>query len=159
MTEKEGRLSFELRLERSYTAPPEEVFDLFVDPDAQAALHGSGRPGWVVHRSATDARVGGTSTYVMGADGEEPDTETRVHTAVDRPDRLTFTHSMEIAGGARTVVTEMTITFEGQDGTTLVTMVQTGFERQEDRDGFLEGWSEFLETLGRQLKARHDTEP
>jgi len=36
-------------------------------------------------------------------------------------------------------------------------MVETGFEREEDRDGFMEGWPDFLDTLGRVLKARHDT--
>ena len=35
-------------------------------------------------------------------------------------------------------------------------MVETGFE-EEDRDGFKEGWTEYLETLGKVLKARHDT--
>ena len=65
----------------------------------------------------------------------------------------------------------MTVTFEDRDGKTLVTFLQTGFERDEDRDGFTEGWTVYLETLGRvvskvpgiadepgqpELKARHD---
>jgi uncharacterized protein YndB with AHSA1/START domain len=94
---------------------------------------------------------------VMGVEGEEPDTETRVFTAIERPHRLVFTHSMQIAEWGRSVDTLMTITFEDRDGKTLLTMVETGFEREEDRDGFTEGWTEYLETMGKVLKARHDT--
>jgi uncharacterized protein YndB with AHSA1/START domain len=155
-------MTHELRLERVYDASPEVVFDAFVDPATQEELHGDAMPDWTVHRAETDVRVGGTSTYVMGLKGQDPDTETRVHTVVERPHRLVFRHSMQVAEWGRTVETEMTVTFEERDGKTLLTMVQTGFEREEDRDGFLGGWPTYLETLkgivdpGAELKARHD---
>jgi uncharacterized protein YndB with AHSA1/START domain len=154
-------MTYELRLERLYDAAPGVVFDAFVDPATQEELHGSGDPNWTVERAETDVRVGGTSTYVMGLRGEDPDTETRVFTVVDRPHRLVFRHTMAVAEWAgRTVETEMTITFEEQDGKTLLTMLQTGFEREEDRDAFMGGWPTYLETLkgvvATQLKTRHD---
>lgn len=154
-------MTYELRLERTYDAPPEVVFDAFVDPATQKELHGAGKPDWTVHRAETDVREGGTSTYVMGTTGQDPDTETRVYSIVERPHRLVFRHVMAVAEwGGRTVDTEMTITFEEQDGTTLLTMVQTGFEREEDRDGFLGGWPAYLDTLTgvvtTALKTRHD---
>ena len=155
-------MSYELKLERRYDASPEQVFDAFVDPATQEELHGSGQSDWVVHRCETDVRVGGTSTYVMGPVGQPPDTETRVFSVVERPHRVVFAHSMHLADGDRTVQTEMTVTFEERDGTTLLTMVQTGFEREEDRDGFLGGWPTYLESLrgivdpGDELKTRHD---
>ena len=83
-------MSYDLRLERVYHAPPEVVFDVFVDPTTQEELHGAGTENWTVHRMETDVRVGGTSTYVMGPTGAEPDTETREYTVVDRPHRLVF---------------------------------------------------------------------
>ena len=97
----------------------------------------------------------------MGPAGEAPDTETRVFTVIDRPHRLVFTHSMQIAEwDGRRVDTEMTITFEDRDGKTLLTMVQTGFESEADRDAFMGGWPTYLETLKgvvtSQLKTRHD---
>ena len=150
-------MSYELRIERQFDATPEVVFDTFVDPDTQEELHGSDQEGWTVHRSETDIRVGGTSTIVMGPEGKEPDTETRVYSVVDRPHRLVFRYAMKVADLGRTIDTEITITFEDRDGGTWFTMVETGFEREEDRDGFMEGWPEYLETLGRILKARHDT--
>ena len=154
-------MSYELRLERLYDAPPEVVFEAFTDPATQVELHGLDQRGWKIHRAETDFRVGGTATYVMGPEGEEPDTETRVFTVIDRPHRLVFTHSMQIAEwDGRRVDTEMTITFEDRDGKTLLTMVQTGFEREEDRDAFMGGWPTYLETLNgvvaTQLKTRHD---
>ena len=154
-------MSYELRLERLYDASPEVVFDAFTDPATQVELHGLDQRGWKIHRAETDLRVGGTATYVMGPEGEEPDTETRVFTVIDRPHRLVFTHSMQIAEwDGRRVDTEMTITFEDRDGKTLLTMVQTGFEREEDRDALMGGWPTYLETLKgvvtTQLKTRHD---
>jgi uncharacterized protein YndB with AHSA1/START domain len=155
-------VSHELKLERLFDATPEAVFDAFVDPAAQEVLHGSRRQDWVVHRSETDVRVGGTSVYAMGPAGQDPDVETRLYSVVERPHRLVFRHSMAIADWQRTIETEMTITFEDRDGKTLLTMVQTGFESAEDRDDFLEGWPEYLDTLrgvvGEQLKARHDSD-
>jgi uncharacterized protein YndB with AHSA1/START domain len=156
-------MSYELKLERLYDASPEVVFDAFIDPAAQKELHGSDMPDWRVHRAESDVRVGGTSVFVMGAEGQEPDTETRVYTVIDRPHRIVFRHSMQVAEwGGRIVETEMTITFEDRDGKTLLTMLQTGFEREEDRDGFLGGWPTYLDTLKgvvtarANLKTRHD---
>jgi len=64
---------------------------------------------------------------------------------------------MALAEAGRTLDTEMTITFEDRDGGTHFTMVEKGFEFEADRDGFVEGWTEYLETLAKVLKARHDT--
>ena len=154
-------MSYELRLEHMYDASPEVVFDAFVDPGHPGGAARPRQPNWKVHRAETDLRVGGTATYVMGPEGEEPDTETRVFTVIDRPHRLVFTHSMEIAEWEdASVETEMTITFEDRDGKTLLTMVQTGFEREQDRDDFMGGWPTYLDTLKgvvtSQLKTRHD---
>jgi uncharacterized protein YndB with AHSA1/START domain len=151
-------MTYELRIERQFDAPPEAVFDLFSDRTAQGVLHGAEQQGWNVEVIQTDVRVGGTSIVRMGPEGREPDTETRVYSVVDRPHRLVFRYSMEgPEESGRVLSTEITITFEDRDGGTLFTMVETGFEVEEDRDGFKEGWTEYLETLGRVLKARHDT--
>jgi uncharacterized protein YndB with AHSA1/START domain len=150
-------VSYELRIERMFDASSADVFDAFVDPATQEELHGSDQEGWIVHRSDTDLRVGETSTVEMGPEGQEPDTETRVYSVIDRPHRLVFRYAMAVTEWGRTVDTEVTITFEDRDGGTLFTMVETGFEREEDRDGFLTGWPDYLDRLGEVLKARHDT--
>jgi uncharacterized protein YndB with AHSA1/START domain len=150
-------MTFELRIERMFDATPAEVFDAFTDRSAQGVLHGADREGWTVHRVETDVRVGGTSTVVMGPEGQEPDTETRVYSVLDRPHRVVMRYAMDVAEWGRMIETELTVTFDARDGGTLLTMVETGFDREEDRDAFMTGWPEFLETLGDVLKARHDT--
>jgi uncharacterized protein YndB with AHSA1/START domain len=150
-------MTYELRIERQFDASPEVVFDTFVDKTAQGVLHGSEQNGWNVEVIQTDVRVGGTSIVRMGPEGREPDTETRAYSVVDRPHRLQLRYSMELAESGLTIDTQITLTFEERDGGTLLTMVETGFEREEDRDGFTEGWTEYLETMGKVLKARHDT--
>ena len=150
-------MTYELRLERQFDAPPEAVFDTFVDKTSQGVLHGAEQRGWHVEVIQTDVRVGGTSIVRMGPEGREPDTETRVYSVVDRPHRLELRYSMALAETGLTLDTEMTITFEERDGGTWFTMVETGFEDEADRNGFVEGWTEYLETLGKVLKTRHDT--
>ena len=43
-------MTYGLRLERVFDAPPDVVFDAFVDPATQERLHGAEQPDWVVHR-------------------------------------------------------------------------------------------------------------
>ncbi len=148
-------MTYELRLERQFDAPPEEVFDTFVDKASQGVLHGSEQRDWDVEVVQVDVRVGGTSIIRMGPPGKGPHTETRVYSVVDRPHRLELRYSMEESG--QTLDTEMTVTFEERDGGTWFTMVETGFQVEAHRDGFVEGWTEYLETLAKVLKARHDT--
>lgn len=140
-------MSEELRVERLIDAPPEIVFDAFVDPDTQAELHGSKQQGWNVYGCEGEIRVGGTTVATMGAEGGDRGTETRVYSVVERPSRLVFRYSVQGMGWPQLVETEMTITFEDQGGKTLVAMVQTGFERAEDRDRLLYGWPVYLDIL------------
>jgi uncharacterized protein YndB with AHSA1/START domain len=150
-------MTYELKLERQFDAPPEVVFDTFVGKVSQGVLHGSEQKGWNVEVIEVDVRVGGTSIIRMGPEGKEPDTETRVYTVVDRPHRLELRYTMALGESGLTIETQMTITFEERDGGTLFTMVESGFEVEADRDGFVEGWTEYLENMGQVLKARHDT--
>ena len=150
-------MTYELRLERQFDAPPEAVFDTFVDKTSQGVLHGSEQQGWNVEVIQTDVRVGGTSIVRMGPQGREPDTETRVYSVVDRPHRLELRYSMALAESGLSLDTEMTDHVRGSRRRDLFTMVETGFEEEAARDGFREGWTEYLETLGKVLKARHDT--
>ena len=83
----------------------------------------------------------------MGAEGGDRGTETRVYSVVERPSRLVFRYSVQGMGWPQLVETEMTITFEDQGGKTLVAMLQTGFERAEDRDRLLYGWPVYLDIL------------
>jgi uncharacterized protein YndB with AHSA1/START domain len=147
-------VTYELRLERLFDAPPELVFDTLVDPDAQDELFGSQVEGWSLLESEIDLRVGGTWTTVIGPADGEPDRLTQVFTEIDRPHRLAYELSMYVSDWGRTVDSSVTVTFEEQDGKTLLTIVQGGFEKEEDRDGYLSGVPNFLDALQEAVASR-----
>ena len=152
-------MTYDLTIERVIDAPPDVVFDAFVDPAAQEFLYGDeDEPTWTV-RSELDLRVGGMWTIEFGRAGEEPYRETNVFTEIDRPRRLAFDSTMAMGEdgrrkGGRDFRTQLVVTFEDRDGKTLITIVQTGFEHQEDRDGVQGGWGSILDALERVVARR-----
>jgi uncharacterized protein YndB with AHSA1/START domain len=148
--------TYELKIERVFDAPPELVFDTLVDPDAQQELFSDQVEGWRLLKSEIDLRVGGTWTIVFGpADGEgEPDRLHNVFTEIDRPRRLAYEMSMFVGEWGRTVDSLVTYTFDEQGGKTLLTIVQSGFETEADRDAYMDGTPGFIDSLQRVVAAR-----
>ena len=156
-------MTYDLRIERMIDAPPEVVFDAFVEPEAQKFMYGKQEePAWNVE-SELDLRVGGTWTIAFGKSGEEPYRETNMFTEVDRPLRIEFDMTMAMGEegrdkGGQDFSTNVTVTFEDRDGKTLLTIVQTGFENENDRDGAVEdGWPRILDALERVVAERRST--
>jgi uncharacterized protein YndB with AHSA1/START domain len=54
----------------------------------------------------------------------------------------------------RNIDTTVTVAFEDRGGRTLLTIVQTGFERREDRDGIEGGSPSILDALERVVAGR-----
>ncbi len=149
-------MTYELKIERLFDAPPELVFDTLVDPDAQEELFAGQVEGWGLLKSEIDLRVGGTWTIVFGpADGKgEADRLHNVFKEIDRPRRLAYDVSMFVGEWGRTVDSTVTYTFEEKDGKTLLTIVQSGFETEADRDAYMEGTPGFIDSLQRTVAAR-----
>jgi uncharacterized protein YndB with AHSA1/START domain len=144
-------LSFDLRLERTYDAAPEAVFDAFTDPQAQKELYADA-PDWTV-QATCDLRVGGRWTIAFGPAGATPARETNVFQVVDRPRRLVYASTMTMPDGS-SIDTGMEVTFEEEDGRTRLTILQRGFPTPERRDEFAGGWSSILDRLLRVVVAR-----
>jgi uncharacterized protein YndB with AHSA1/START domain len=144
-------MSHDLRLERVLDAAPEVVFDAFVDPAAQHDLYADA-PDWVVE-SECDLRVGGSWTITFGPPGREPARETNVFEQIERPRLLAYRSTMALPDGS-SVGTQMTVTFEPDNGRTRMTVLQSGFPTAELRDGFGGGWASILDALGRVVTAR-----
>lgn len=141
-------MTYDLTVDRLFDAPADVVFGAFVDPDAQRELYGDpDEPTWVVE-SELDLRVGGTWTIAFGRKGDDPYRETNVFTEVD-PRRIVFDSSMHLPDEGHTVHTTVTVTLEDRNGGTLLTIHQTGFQRERDRDGIRDGWPSLLEALQR----------
>jgi uncharacterized protein YndB with AHSA1/START domain len=147
-------MSYELRIQRLFDAPPELVFDTFVDPNAQADIYADAPEGYRLLESEIDLRVGGTWTTTVGPEEGEPDRLTYVFTEIDRPRRLVADMNMFVGEWGRTVASTVALTFEEHEGKTLVTIVQSGFETEEDRDSFMSGAPGFLDALQRAVAAR-----
>jgi uncharacterized protein YndB with AHSA1/START domain len=142
-------VGYELRVERLFDAPPETVFDAFLDRRAQFG----GEWGAIIE-SDLDLRVGGTWTVVYGWRGAEPDRESSVFSDVDYPRRLVYRQSIFSGEWGRSVDSTMTVTFQERNGKTLFTMLQTGFETEEVRDAFKDHVPGVLEGLQRAVAAR-----
>jgi uncharacterized protein YndB with AHSA1/START domain len=138
-------MSHDLRLERTFDAEPNVVFDAFLDPGGQRAMYADS-PGWIVE-CELDLRVGGTWTIVFGPTRSDVFREEAVFTEVDRPRRLAYDLTGTFADG-RSIQTQVEITFETFEGRTRMTLVQHGYPTVEMRDDFLSGWSDILSALG-----------
>ena len=138
-------MSHDLKLERTFDAEPDVVFDAFLDPDGQRALYADA-PDWIVE-SEIDLRVGGTWTIEFGPSRSDVFREVAVFTEVDRPRRVAYDLTGTFADG-RTIDTHVELTFEESDGRTRMTLVQRGYPTVEMRDDFLSGWSDILSALG-----------
>jgi uncharacterized protein YndB with AHSA1/START domain len=144
-------VSHELRLERLFDAPPDIVFDAFVDPAAQKELYADG-PDWIVE-SECDLRVGGRWSIVFGPPGREPARETNVFEVVDRPRRLLYRSTMTMPDGS-SFDTDVVATFVDEEGRTRMTLVQSGFPRAELSAEFTDGWAGILDELARVVGTR-----
>lgn len=149
-------MTYEMKIERVLDAPPDVVFDTIVDPAGQDEIFAGIVEGWTVQRFDIDLRVGGTWTVEFGPrDGSGPnDVLTSIFTEVDRPRRLGYDTTMYVAEWNRTVPFSEVITFEEQDGKTLLTVVQTGFETEADRDAFQSGTPDWFDAVQRAAEAR-----
>ena len=149
-------MTYDLRVERFFDAPPELVFDTIVDPTAQADLFTGVVEGWGLRSSRIDLRVGGTWDFEFGPlDGDgEADTITNVFTEIDRPRVLAYDVTMYVSEWGRTVTYSERITFEAQDDGTLLVVEERGFESAEDRDSFLSGTPTWVDAVHRVVMDR-----
>jgi uncharacterized protein YndB with AHSA1/START domain len=124
-----------LRMSRQLPATPEEVFDAYTDAEKQKIWFSilDEEPGIV--EIDVDLRVGGKQTSVWGPDRNTLFRETQTFLEIDRPHRL-VTESSGSDPSGDTMTTHVVVTFEPNDGGTLMTVEQTGFPTPEVRDFF-----------------------
>jgi glutathione S-transferase len=143
-----------LRLERTFEAPRERVFDAWVDPELLRRWWAS-QPDWTSPAAEVDLRVGGA--YRLSMQGPEGPAHSVVgeYREVERPARLVYTWSWEgdppeMAGSAGTLVT---VEFHADGPRTRVVVTHEGFEGDGPRDLHAGGWNGCLDNLeGRVLR-------
>jgi uncharacterized protein YndB with AHSA1/START domain len=149
-------MTYDFTIERVLDAPPELVFDTIVDPAYQEEVFADVVEGWTALRFEIDLRVGGTWTVEFGPrdGGGDSDVITSVFTEVDRPRRLAYDVAMRVAEWGRSVNYSETITLDEQDGKTLLTLVESGFETEADRDAYLSGTPDWVDAVQRVAERR-----
>jgi uncharacterized protein YndB with AHSA1/START domain len=136
-----------LRIERSFNAPAEEVFDAWTSPEVMRRWFHCG-PDWETPVAEVDLRVGGGVRIVMrrpdgrtaGARGE--------YTLIDRPRRLTMTWTFDDVPSNLQVIE---LTFDQDGATTTVVLVNRDISTDERRASQDEGWRLCLDELERLL--------
>jgi uncharacterized protein YndB with AHSA1/START domain len=144
-------MSYEMKVERLIDATPENVFDAFIDGDAIKDWYRLD-PNWETSVEACDARVGGRTRVFFG--GDEKYREDITYEVLERPHRIVYEEQMRRVEHEGTEATRVTVTFDAQDGKTLVTLVQSGFAQKERRDMHEQGWPQFLARLDEVLASR-----
>jgi uncharacterized protein YndB with AHSA1/START domain len=136
----------ELVITRVFDAPRELVFDCWTEP--KHLQHWQGAPrGFTVTSYESDIRPGGFFRICMrSAEGVDRWLEGG-YRAIEKPERLVFTHAWLDADRKPGKETLVTITLAERDGKTELTLRQTGFPSVESRDGHKYGWSSALDVL------------
>lgn len=146
MTEESAQV---VRIERTFEAPAEEVFDAWTSPEVIGRWFRPGR-GWGEASAEVDLRVGGKVGVVMRAPDGSQVGASGEYTLIERPHRLAFTWTFDDDPSNQQLIE---LEFSEQDGATKVLFVNSNISDEERRDSQYEGWQACLENMGRVLAA------
>jgi uncharacterized protein YndB with AHSA1/START domain len=132
-----------LRIERTYQAPAEAVFDAWTSEEVLRRWFHAER-GWETPEASVDLRVGGAVRVVMRdpGSGAEYGGGGR-YTEIDPPRRLAFTWLWD----DRTTRTLIEIDFEETDGATTVRFAHSGLWDEEAVRSHESGWRNCFDNL------------
>jgi uncharacterized protein YndB with AHSA1/START domain len=138
-----------VRIERTFDAPAEEVFDAWTSAEVMGRWFRPGRD-WGPASAEVDLRVGGTVSVVMRApDGSEVGASGE-YTLIDRPHRLAFTWTFDDDPSNQQMIE---LEFTEQGGATTVRFVNSNISQDERRDQQYSGWQACLDNMERVLTA------
>ncbi len=130
-----------LKISRVIAAPPQPVFDAWLDP-ATLTKFMCPMAGSTVDHAESDNQVGGRFRIVMRVGDTTVPIEGE-YTAIDPHQRLMFTWLSDTAGKASTVE----LGFESHKEGTLVTLLHRGLPSANARAAHTAGWTSILNTL------------
>ncbi len=143
-----------LRVERTFDAPAEDVFDAWTNPEVLKRWWSVG-PTWNTPTVEVDLRVGGSYRLSM----ENPENGVRYtvigeYKEIDRPERLLYSWAWESEPGAAgngptpdPHVSLVSVRFLAQGEQTRVVLEHSGFASQESAVQHEAGWIGCLENL------------
>ena len=140
---------YELRLERTFAASAEEVFDAWTSPEVMRRWLHCG-PAWETPVAEVDLRVGGKVRIVMRRpDGSDAEAWGEYRT-IDRPRRLVMTWTFYDDPANEQL---LELSFSESGGSTTVVMINSDISTDQRRRAQEEGWWGCLDQLERLLTA------
>ena len=134
-----------LTVTRQIPAPPQRVFEAWLDP-AMLARFMTPRQGMSVPKAESDATVGGRFAILM-AEGEMEIPHAGTYLEINRHSRLKFTWESPFSVEGSTV----TLDFAEKNGGTEVTLTQVKFADEAARDSHKGGWDAILGALASEI--------
>ena len=144
MSDESGRV---VRIERTFAASAEEVFDAWTSPDVmRRSFHCNS--AWETPVADVDLQVGGKIRVVMRRpDGTEVEAQ-GIFTLIDRPHRLVMTWTFDDDPLNEQL---LELSFTESKGATTVLLVNSRISSDERRDEQTKGWRGCLGELDRLL--------
>lgn len=140
-----------VRLERTFAATPEEVFDAWTSPEVLTRWWAA-QPTWTSPGCEVDLRVGGLYMLRMRSDDGRIYAVGGEYREVDRPRRLVYTWCWEGTDGPDPgVVSLVTVEFRLEAEGTTVVLEHSGLTSEQSRSGHEAGWNGALENLARRI--------
>jgi uncharacterized protein YndB with AHSA1/START domain len=139
-----------VRIERTFEAPADRVFDAWTSPEVIERWFRPGR-GWQKPSAEVDLRVGGKVRVVMRSPDGEPVGAGGEYTLIDRPRKLVFTWTFDDDPSNEQMIE---LEFTERDGVTTVLFVNSGISEAERRDSQYEGWSTCFDEIERVLASK-----
>ena len=137
----------DLRVERTYDAPPDRVFEAWTSPELLRRWWAA-QPDWTSPEAEVDLRVGGRFRLAMRNTNGETHAVSGVYTEVDPPARLAYTWAWEELDHPESRVT---VEFREDDGATTVVITHAGLANDAEREQHGHGWHGCLDNLGRRV--------
>ena len=144
MSDESGRV---VRIERTFAASAEEVFDAWTSPDVMRRWFHCDS-AWDTPIAEVDLQVGGKIRVVMRRpDGTEVKAQ-GILTLIDRPHRLVMTWTFDDDPSNEQL---LELSFIESKGATTVLLVNSRISTDERRDEQANGWQGCLDELDRLL--------
>jgi uncharacterized protein YndB with AHSA1/START domain len=139
-----------VRVERTFEAPAEAVFDAWTNPEVLRRWW-KANPAWEDAHAEIDLRVGGGYRLAMhDPEAGEDHVVFGTYREVSRPDRLVYSWTWEGTGPYAGHESEVAVTFqEDAPGRTTVVIEHAGLLDDTSRANHAQGWNGVLDSFAR----------
>ena len=133
-----------VRIERTFDAPAEDVFDAWTSPEVMRRWYHAA-PDWETPEAEVDLRVGGAWRVFMRSPGGSEHELSGEYTEIDRPRRLVMTCTFSDDPTETEQLVELT--FSESEGSTTVVLLNSRIPNEERRASQDWGWGQCQDNL------------